>query len=333
MYMRIMPTKIELTLEQSQQGVSNDVLIDLLQVFPFKCGKLPVRYLGVPLLAKKLGQYWASVYLLPTIVIHDLEKLFKRFLWNAGDSAKGKARVSWKVVCKPKEQGGLGIKSLKNGMKNGKNVSMWYDKWCIDGPLSSVITRRDIYDARLDDNARVVDMIRDNQWVWPDGWRENFTILGNLSSTVNLVNKDDKVLWVTNAGDKVKFNTKQCDFPKNVWAKMVNLAFKMKMQVNLHDIVDSLAERKGKNNIGNVVGKLVLAATVYFIWHERNFRLFKGEKRSEEMIFNTICDSVRSKLMTIRVKKTLRTNNIAKKIGSPMEKPIPDCCLILLEPC
>ncbi|GKA40599.1 RNA-directed DNA polymerase, eukaryota, reverse transcriptase zinc-binding domain protein [Tanacetum coccineum] len=128
--------------------------IDLLQVLPFKCGKLPVRYLGVPLLAKKLGvsdckvlcnkveerinnwrnktlsyagriqlisyvlssmqQYWASVYLLPTTVIHDLEKLFKRFLWNAGDSAKGKARVSWKVVCKPKEQGGLGIKSLKN---------------------------------------------------------------------------------------------------------------------------------------------------------------------------------------------------------------------------
>ncbi|GKB13443.1 RNA-directed DNA polymerase, eukaryota, reverse transcriptase zinc-binding domain protein [Tanacetum coccineum] len=127
--------------------------IDLLQVMPFKCGKLPVRYLGVPLLAKKLGvkdckvlcdkveerintwrnktlsyagriqliasvlssmqQYWASVYLLPNTVINDLEKLFKRFLWNAGDSARGKVRVAWKVVCRPKDQGGLGIKSLK----------------------------------------------------------------------------------------------------------------------------------------------------------------------------------------------------------------------------
>ncbi|GKE09617.1 RNA-directed DNA polymerase, eukaryota, reverse transcriptase zinc-binding domain protein, partial [Tanacetum coccineum] len=68
--------------------------IDLLQVLPFKCGRLPVRYLGVPLLAKKLGMYWASVYLLPITVSNDLEKLFKRFLWNAGDSAKGKARVA-----------------------------------------------------------------------------------------------------------------------------------------------------------------------------------------------------------------------------------------------
>ncbi|GJR57126.1 RNA-directed DNA polymerase, eukaryota, reverse transcriptase zinc-binding domain protein [Tanacetum coccineum] len=202
--------------------------IDLLQVLPFKCGKLPIRYLGVPLLAKKLGKdstycfcsflyaaILASVYLLLTAVIHDLEKLFKKFRWNAGDSAKGKARVSWKVVCKPKEQGGLGIKSLKkyvnveksdswgwktmptlrDGIRNhvwyeignGKNVSIWYDKWCIDGPLSSVITGRDIYDARLDDNARVVNMIRDNQWVCPDGWREKFAILSNLSSTVNLL--------------------------------------------------------------------------------------------------------------------------------------------------
>ncbi|GKA97209.1 RNA-directed DNA polymerase, eukaryota, reverse transcriptase zinc-binding domain protein, partial [Tanacetum coccineum] len=82
---------------------------------------------GVPLLAKKLGvgdckvlidkMYWASVYLLPATVINDLDKLFKRFLWNVGDSAKDKARVFWKVVCRPKDQGGLGIKSLKNGMK------------------------------------------------------------------------------------------------------------------------------------------------------------------------------------------------------------------------
>ncbi|GKC78797.1 RNA-directed DNA polymerase, eukaryota, reverse transcriptase zinc-binding domain protein [Tanacetum coccineum] len=89
-------------------------------ILPFKCGRLPVRYLGVSFLAKKLGvsdckvlidkvedrinnlrnknlshagriqiiasvlasmqMYWASVYLLPITVSNDLEKLFKRFL-------------------------------------------------------------------------------------------------------------------------------------------------------------------------------------------------------------------------------------------------------------
>nr|GEZ95577.1 hypothetical protein [Tanacetum cinerariifolium] len=56
--------------------------------------------------------YWASVYMLPNIVVINLEKLFRRFLWNSRDSAKGKAKVTWSSVCKPKDQGGLGIKPL-----------------------------------------------------------------------------------------------------------------------------------------------------------------------------------------------------------------------------
>ncbi|GJV14338.1 RNA-directed DNA polymerase, eukaryota, reverse transcriptase zinc-binding domain protein [Tanacetum coccineum] len=250
-------------------SISERDKLDLLQVMPFKCGKLPVRYLEVPLLAKNPRMYWASVYLLPTTVINDLEKLFKRFLWNAGDSVKGKARVSWKVVCKPKDQGGLGIKSLKQWnevlmirqfwkiiedknslwakwvnrvkLKNksiwevkvekcdswgwktmlfikdkirnhvcydigdGRKASLWYDKSCaMKDLLTTVISRREIYYARLDDNAKVADMINNNQWVWPDGWTEKYTILSNLNGDVNLSSKEDKVLIVPlNAGKKV----------------------------------------------------------------------------------------------------------------------------------
>ncbi|GKB02067.1 RNA-directed DNA polymerase, eukaryota, reverse transcriptase zinc-binding domain protein [Tanacetum coccineum] len=416
-------------------SISERDKLDLLQVMPFKCGKFPVRYLGVPLLAKKLGvgdckvlidkvedrinnwrnnalsytgriqliasvlasmqMYWASVYLLPTTVINDLEKLFKRFLWNAGDSAKGKARVSWKVVCKPKDQGGLGIKSLKQwnevlmirqfwkiiedknslwakwvnrvklrnksiwevkvdkcdswGWKtmlfirdkirnhvwydigDGRKASLWYDRWCNEGPLNTVISRREIYYARLDDNAKVADMINNNQWVWPDGWTEKYTILSNLDGDVNLSSKEDKVLWVTNAGKKVVFITKQawedlrvnwpsnrlltqdkvekwnhnsdikcgfckqcsdssphlffqCDFSMKIWRKMIKLSYLMDMQFNLQDVIESMACRRGMKSIGNMVNKLIMAAIVYFIWQERNFGLFKGECRSEDVL-------------------------------------------------
>ncbi|GKB29556.1 hypothetical protein Tco_0868957 [Tanacetum coccineum] len=345
--------------------------LDLLQVMPFKCGKLPVRYLGVPLLSKKLGvgdfkvlidkvedrinnwrnnalsyagriqliasilasmqMYWALVYLLATTVINDVEKLFKRFLWNAG-SAKGKARVSWKVVCKPKDQGGLGIKLLKQwnevlmirqfwkiiedknsldtirnhvwyDIGDGRKAYLWYDRWCIEGPLNTAISRREIFYARLDDNAKVADMINNNQWVWPGGWTEKYIILSNLNGDVNLSSKEDKVLWVTNAGKKVVFTT------KHAWEDLrVNWP-----SFNLQDVIESMAGRRGMKSIGNMVNKLILAATVYFISQEINFRLFKGECRSEDVLFNIIYECVKSKLMTIRVKKTVRTDLIAKK--------------------
>nr|GEW49702.1 RNA-directed DNA polymerase, eukaryota, reverse transcriptase zinc-binding domain protein [Tanacetum cinerariifolium] len=115
-------------------SVREDRKRELLKVLPFKIGKLHMKYLGVPFIAKKLSlsdckslidnvdarintwrnkllsyagriqifasvlfamhQYWASVYMLPTAVIKELDKLFKRFLWNFSKSAQGKARVS-----------------------------------------------------------------------------------------------------------------------------------------------------------------------------------------------------------------------------------------------
>ncbi|GJY49418.1 hypothetical protein Tco_0439374 [Tanacetum coccineum] len=120
--------------DQMQKNIKDREKQELLEILPFKCGKLHVRYLGVPLLAKKLGVkdckvliekvknkiicqrnktlsyagriqllasvmssmqiYRAFVYILSDLVVKDLDKLFKRFMWNSGDSAQCKARVA-----------------------------------------------------------------------------------------------------------------------------------------------------------------------------------------------------------------------------------------------
>ncbi|GJX38114.1 hypothetical protein Tco_0251417 [Tanacetum coccineum] len=252
--------------------------IDRLLVMPFKCGKLPVRYLGIPLLAKKLvvndckvlidrvesrinnwrnktlsyarriqliayvlscmQMYWASVFFLPITIINALEKLLKRFLWNAGDSKKGKTRF-WKIIENKDSLWAkwVNVVKLKNrniwdvivdkcdswGWKtmlkirddirehvwfeigNGRKTSVWYDKWCKDGPLSSAISKRDIYEAILHDEARVADIINNGQWIWPDGWMDKYPFLANLDRTINLNESEDKVLWITNADQKVCF--------------------------------------------------------------------------------------------------------------------------------
>ncbi|XP_071686918.1 uncharacterized protein [Rutidosis leptorrhynchoides] len=43
----------------------------------------------------------------------DIDKLLKGFLWSQTDNSEGKAKVAWKGVCVPKDQGGLGLRPLK----------------------------------------------------------------------------------------------------------------------------------------------------------------------------------------------------------------------------
>ncbi|GKB45535.1 hypothetical protein Tco_0896288, partial [Tanacetum coccineum] len=73
-------------------------------VMKFKEGSLPTKYLGVPLVTKRLGvkdyeilsdkikesmsSYWAFVFKLPKTVVKEVNGILKRFLWSNGDSAK-----------------------------------------------------------------------------------------------------------------------------------------------------------------------------------------------------------------------------------------------------
>ena len=56
--------------------------------------------------------YCSSVFLLPKAIVKEIDKLLKGFLWCQGDLSKGKAKVAWKSICKPKKEGGLGLKDL-----------------------------------------------------------------------------------------------------------------------------------------------------------------------------------------------------------------------------
>lgn len=62
---------------------------------------------------RSLQVYWCSVLLLPKTTIKDIEKVFKGFLWSGGDLKKGSAKIAWKIVCRPKDEGGLGIRNLQ----------------------------------------------------------------------------------------------------------------------------------------------------------------------------------------------------------------------------
>ncbi|GJW93590.1 hypothetical protein Tco_0173262 [Tanacetum coccineum] len=97
-------------------SVEDEIQSQILSVMPFEKGKLPMKYLGVPLITKRLESiqvYWCTVFLLPKAALKDINSLLSGFLWCNGELSKGKVKIAWKKICKPKAQGGLDLKDLE----------------------------------------------------------------------------------------------------------------------------------------------------------------------------------------------------------------------------
>ncbi|GKC12197.1 hypothetical protein Tco_1008979 [Tanacetum coccineum] len=238
---------------------------ELLKIIPFNLGSLPMIYLGVPLIAKKLSvkdckclvdnvekrincwrnkqlsyadriqlivvvlcsmyQYWASLYILPLAVVKDLDKLFKRFLWISSDSAKGKARVKWVNTVKLK----------------GKRF------WELDP---------DAIDS--------------------SGWKSMLEIKDKVKPFVIYNIRDDR-----NGLSKSTLEWRSND---------------------LQSIVEKLYTKALGNKIHHIAYRLIISSTVYHIWNEKNKRSFQNSARPLKELIESIEGNIRDMLESLTVK-------------------------------
>lgn len=56
--------------------------------------------------------YFLSFYKIPKIMLQQLIKIQRNFLWSSGADSRGISRVGWFDMCRSREAGGLGIKFL-----------------------------------------------------------------------------------------------------------------------------------------------------------------------------------------------------------------------------
>ncbi|GKA78860.1 hypothetical protein Tco_0785397 [Tanacetum coccineum] len=78
------------------RSICEQKIREILNAMQFKARKLTMKFLGVPLLAKYLG-------------VADCKSLIDKVKANF----YRKAKLAWKVVCRPKNQGGLGFKHVR----------------------------------------------------------------------------------------------------------------------------------------------------------------------------------------------------------------------------
>ncbi|GJR56309.1 RNA-directed DNA polymerase, eukaryota, reverse transcriptase zinc-binding domain protein [Tanacetum coccineum] len=322
---------------------------EILECVPFKINELPIKYLGIPFSSKRFNNckiliykiksrvlnwknkclsyvgrlqliafvlelihvYWASVFLLPKTVIKDINCVLMNFLWNQGEVSRGKAKVAWKNVCKPKAMGGLGLKDLEVWNKcmiikhlwniaNDKK-SLWV-KWVNTVKLQG-------------NNIWAINEDVNNSWGWKNILKmrdevRNFMIMRNENGEKASVIYDN---WC-GAGILQSFNTNRDIYNARRSSNMVvkdivedaQCGWPEEWIVNVSMTEEFWAKNKQK------LGVVSHVKNWSGIIDEFADMIFRNEKRSSDELFDIFNKTIKMRLTTLKAKKSTAVTNAQK---------------------
>ncbi|GJX52930.1 hypothetical protein Tco_0281299 [Tanacetum coccineum] len=241
-------------------NVLNHTKLAILDIIPFEEGRLPVKYLGVPLISSRLvyrdckeliekvqnriqdwknkslsaaGRlqlicsvissmhvYWASVFIFSSRILLDIEQLMRGFLWCQGDMRRGKAKES------------LWVK--------------WIDVYKLRG--------RSFWDIHFRGNMT---------WGWrkmlqlrPIIWQHVWYKIGDGSTVYTWFDRWDSLCPIYKIVS-----------PRDIhsWNHMKIYAGLSKMSSSLYATIDYMIPMSKRRSARSIISRLVLAASSYFI--------------------------------------------------------------------
>ncbi|GJU01500.1 RNA-directed DNA polymerase, eukaryota, reverse transcriptase zinc-binding domain protein [Tanacetum coccineum] len=309
-------------------------------------GKLPMKYLGVPLITKRLGiknckvlvdkvrdrisnwknkclsydgrlqliasilesiqVYWCTVFLLPKAILKKIDNLLKCFLWCNGELTRAKKDTLW-------------VKWISTVKLNGKNF------WEVNADVNDSWGWKNLLLIRNEVAKNIWYKLGngENTSVWVENWCELgplFKFISNRSMysarllrNLMVADMEGWIVWKNKENKECKFSTKMVytDLSSQCaeirWAKLVC------NNDGWDNTIEELAFLPNGNSICSIVRRLCLASAVYSIWRERNNRVFRDEKCNWEVILEMIYETVRLNLMGLNVKNSKAVQQVAKE--------------------
>nr|GEU50636.1 hypothetical protein [Tanacetum cinerariifolium] len=288
-------------------NVINYTKLAILNVLPFEEDHLLVKYLGknkslliarrlqlIQSVLSSLHVYWASVFMLPSRVLLDIEQIMRGFLWSQNNMSRGKVKVAWDVVCLPKQEGSLGIRRLDHFNKALMVSHVWkllsikeslWDKWIHIYKLKN----RSFWDIPYRDRLLCGLISGVLRVLYPTSFHH--VTLPELVLTMLPRDGMGKPFSVHNVWDSI------C--PRdNLIAGLEGAG------PSLASIITHLMPIAKRKSSKSCICKIVVAMAAYFVWHECNSWLFNKVKRSVTKVVECILSNVRLKLLSCCFKKS-----------------------------
>nr|XP_043619767.1 uncharacterized protein LOC122591571 [Erigeron canadensis] len=293
-------------------NVLNHVKLSILSVLPFEESSLPVKYLGVPLVSTRLvyrdcnelvekvrnrvpdwknkslsfagrlqllqsvlgsmNVYWSTMFMLPSRVINEVEQIMRSFLWQKGFllSASVSDLIHDNMWSWPTEWGNI----LPPIEDNSGSI--------LPFPVSQVweaIRPRDV-------------IVTSYHVVWFNQCIPKHAFHVWLVVKKKLKTQDMLQPWDVNGPVSCAFCGIQpdlhchlffeCGFAAQVWNGICNSVQLDSYSDDWNIVLASFTSISTLKRVDAIIAKLVLGVSLYFIWQERNFRLFQQKRRSAQ---------------------------------------------------
>ncbi|GJW52643.1 hypothetical protein Tco_0096728 [Tanacetum coccineum] len=210
-------------------------------------------------------------------------------------------------------------------ISDGSKTFLWFDRWCDVSPLADSISSRDMFPEGFNLSTKVCDAIVNEEWKWSQELLVKYPWLSIIVVPNLLDGPQDRLIWHDINGNQIPFKDAnlgnvcslcetqpdslehlffECPFSQVVWSHMKVYAGLDASAHDLYLIISNFLPLAKRKTSRSVIAKLVVSASAYFLWQERNGRLFKKHKRYSTQIIECITTAVRLKLLSCRFKKS-----------------------------
>ncbi|XP_022024188.1 uncharacterized protein LOC110924493 [Helianthus annuus] len=110
----------------------------------------------------------------------------------------------------------------------------------------------------------------------------------------------------------------QCSFAAQVWNNVKVMVDLSSVNDSWDPVMDWMIQHANTKKIEHIICKLVIAASTYFIWQERNARLFTPNQNSVSGITEKIMNIVRLRVMGFKATKDANFTKLMRKWKIPI---------------